>query len=103
MCIWQEYFLSRRVLIPIFLVHVGCILGNPVGKSDEKIFIPERTQMEIKTVEAISKTPRKLALKLLGLLFTKDELKEGLCTPCKGRKLLNQEYIEGIRCKSIVW
>ena len=55
--------------------------------------------MEIKTIEATSKTSRKLALKLLGLLFTKEELKEGLCTPCKGHTLLNQEYIEGIRCK----
>jgi len=85
----------------VFLVHVGCILGNPYGKPDEKVLIPGRTQLEIKTIEATSKSPRKLALKLLGLLFTKNEMKEGLCTPCKGRKLLNQEYIEGIICTSV--
>ena len=34
---------SRRVLI---LVHVGCIFWNPVGKPDERVFIPGRTQME---------------------------------------------------------
>ena len=89
--------LLGRIFIIIFLVHVGCILGNYYGKPDEKVLIPGKTQMEIKTIEATSKTSRKLALKLLGLLFTKEELKEGLCTPCKGRTLLNQEYIEGIR------
>jgi len=84
-----------------FLVHVGCILGNPYGKPDERVLIPGRTQLEIKIIEASTKSPSKFALKLLGLLFTKDEMKEGLCTPCKGQKLLNQEYIEGIRRTSV--
>ena len=64
----------------VFLVPVGCILGNPYGKPDEKVLIPGRTQLEIKNIEGTSKSPRKLALKLLGLLFTKDEMKE-VCAP----------------------
>ena len=50
--------------------------------------IPGKAQMEIKIIEGTSKTPQKLALKLLGLLFTKEELKVGSCTPCKGHTVL---------------
>jgi len=58
--------------------------------------------IEIRACEARSKYARKLALKLLSLFFTKEQLAEGLCTPMKGKNLLNPEIIEGIRYKSLI-
>ena len=45
----------------VFLVPVGCILGNPYGKPDEKVLIPGRTQLEIKTIEGLN-VPEKCQL-----------------------------------------
>ena len=66
----------------------GCILGNYYGKPDES-----------SRKDPDGNKNYRSNLKLPELLFTNKELKEGLCTPCKGRTLLNQECIEGIRCK----
>ena len=78
-----------------------CCLGDPKGAvGEKKIVIKETTQMEVCAQEARSKIARKLALKLLGLFFMKEQMAEGSCTPLEGKKLLTPEIIEGIRHKS---
>ena len=79
-----------------------CILGDPRG---EHIVIREKTSIELLSKEAMCSTPRALALSLLSWLFTKEQLAEGICnpqpatSPAASRVLLNQEWINGIRCK----
>ena len=78
----------------------GCTLGNPYGKPDERVFLPEWSQLDVRSKEATSKTPAQLALRLLGLFFTKEEIAKGNCTEAEGRELLSPQIIEGIRCKN---
>ena len=55
--------------IALSSVENGCILGNPYVKPGEKVFIPGISQLEVRTREAISKTPQKLALRHLDVYF----------------------------------
>ena len=92
--------LSAYRLLPTHPID-GCFLGDPKEAVGEKrIFIKGTSQMQVHAQEARSKSARKLALKLLSLFFTKEEMTESLCTPLEGKKLLNPEIIEGIRHKS---
>ncbi len=65
-----------------------------------------KTQVEVSAREAVTSTPRKLALRLLALFFSPEELSNGICTPqpegssASCRNLLNQDIVDGIRCKS---
>ena len=50
--------------------------------------------------EFMAKTPQKMALNLLGIFFSKDQLKNGNCTPIASHKeILDPRIINGIRCK----
>ena len=42
-----------------------------------------------------------LALKLMDLFFTKEEMAKSNCTPAEGREILRQDIIAGIRCKFV--
>ena len=61
--------------------------------------------MEVKSRDSLAKTDQKLALALMSLLFTKQEMAQGVCTPQsseKGRPILDQTKMEAIRCKLVI-
>ncbi|KAL5515727.1 hypothetical protein EMCRGX_G000934 [Ephydatia muelleri] len=80
----------------------GFWLGDPNAhlKSGKKLWITsDREQKErFHNANFVSKTPEKLALNLLSVLFTEKEIANGNCTPTvSNRPLLNQEFVHGIR------
>lgn len=79
----------------------GCVLGDPLG---EKIVLPQPPQQEISAAVAMAKSPEKVALKRLSLLFTKTEIENGIVTKVREsskKKQLDTVKTEGIRCMSI--
>lgn len=56
-------------------------------------------QQQVKGKEVLASDETQLALKLMDLFFTKEEMARGNCTPAEGRELLRQDVIAGIRCK----
>ena len=83
-------------------VKEGCILGNPKG---EHQYVSNISQLEVTSRESIATSAQKLALSLLDLFFTQEQLANAICSPiCKGsmtseKELLDQRIINGIRCK----
>ena len=75
------------------------ILGNP--RTAEHIVIPGYSQTSVRALEALSTSPDKLALGLVDILFSKDELSSSLVTVKEDRELLDPDKIEGIRRKII--
>ena len=75
-----------------------CILGDLRG---DHIKVEGYTQRQVKGKEVLASDAAALALKLMDLFFTKDEMATSNCTPAEGRKLLRQDVIAGIRCKSV--
>ena len=53
----------------------------------------------MKAKENASTSATQLALKLMDIFFTKEELSSGNCTQAEGRELLRQDVIDGIRCE----
>ena len=45
--------------------------------------------------------PAKFVLRMLAIFFTSSELEKSNCTKAEGRELLDQEVIQGIKCKWI--
>lgn len=76
----------------------GCILGDPLGKH---IVIDNVPQWKVKAKETASSKASSLALKLMDVFFTREELAKGNCTETDGRELLRPTVIEGIRCKFV--
>ena len=66
------------------------------------MFIAEKSQLEVRAKESTAKTPEQLALRLLDVSFTKDQLSKSNCTKADGRILLPENIIEGIRCKCLL-
>ena len=59
----------------------GAIFGDPHGtKGKDKVCLPSFTQGQVQEVERKNDTPEKLAVGLLMLLFTPDELASGNCS-----------------------
>ena len=56
-------------------------------------------QWKVKAKETASSKASSLALKLVDVFFTRDEMAKGNCTETDGRELLRPNVIEGIRCK----
>ena len=56
------------------------MLGNPNGSSRQKVILPTVQQPKVTEAERLTDTAEKLALALLLLLFTHDELRQGNCT-----------------------
>ena len=67
------------------------------------------SQAEVTSRENWTLSAQKLALSLLSLLFTQEELATGICTPqgggtaSKDRVLLDQTKIDGIKCKFLCY
>ena len=74
----------------------SCILGDPRG---EHIKIDGFTQRQVKGKEVLASNASSLALKLMDLFFTKEEMARSNCTPAEGREILRQDIIAGIQCK----
>ena len=68
------------------------ILGDPNG---EHVRIDGFTQRKGK--EMLASSASSLALKLMNLFFTKEEMAKSNCTPAEGREILRQDIIAGIR------
>lgn len=58
------------------------------------------TQMQVTAKESCISDAKSLALKLMDVFFTKDEMASGNCTFVKGKNLLNLAIIDGIRSKN---
>lgn len=63
--------------------------------------MPGFSQISVTAKENASSDAASLALKLMDLFFTKQEMANGCCTEVEGRDLLRQDIIEGIRCAFI--
>ncbi len=79
----------------------GCILGDPNGPPSKNTNLSSPSQHRITSIEAVSKGASKLALKLLSILFTKEEIAAGICVRSTGGEgsLLDQTKIQGIKCE----
>lgn len=75
--------------------HASCILGDHNG---EHVRIDGFTQRQVKGKEVLASSASSLALKLMDLFFTKEEMGKSNCTPAEGREILRQDIIAGIRC-----
>lgn len=64
----------------------------------EHVRIDGFTQRQVKGKEVLASSASSLALKLMDLFFTKEEMGKSNCTPAEGREILRQDIIAGIRC-----
>ena len=80
----------------VIFAHTGCWLGNPKG---EKVWVPGGDPKKVLAAEVVSDSPAKLALALLNVFFTEQEMASSNCTPAPSRQLLNPNIISGIHCK----
>ena len=71
-------------------------MGNPNG---EKVWVPEGDAKKVLAAEVVSDTAAKLALALLSVFFTDQEMARSNCTPAPSRQLLNPNIISGIHSK----
>ena len=80
------------------IILAGVLLGDPYG---DNIFVehPTITRNDVRALEALSKGDQKLALAMVDLFFSKDVQAASLVTRKEDRNLLDQNIIEGIRCK----
>ena len=80
-------------------IHTGVLLGNPQGKTN--IWIPNIKMEQLLNVERCSSTAEKLAVGLLLLLYTREELRSGNCSkPIRSDiQQLDPERLWGIKCK----
>ena len=84
------------------LLSTDAILGHPSGGERQRVELKGVHQSEVQAVERrSSETPERLALGLLLLLFTSEELSTGNCTKPvrKDIKQLDAERLWAIRCK----
>ena len=72
----------------------ACILGDPTG---DHVVVEGNYYLDVKAKESACSTAANLALKLMDVFFTKEEIAQGSCTEVKGVPLLNPEIIDGIR------
>eukprot|EP00731_Ephydatia_muelleri_P033187 Em0026g7a len=70
----------------------------PSSEGGEYVGIDGILQGRVIACEFMAKTPEKMALNLIGLFFTKDQLRKGNCTPTISHKeILDHSIINGIR------
>ena len=86
--------------------HLEVICGNPNSR-DNKIILKVPSEaakaLYLQINNCPPKDPAKFALRLLSVFFTDEELAESNCTDAKGRKLLDQSILWGIKCKYIIF
>jgi len=83
------------------VVETECILGNPRGGPNEMVVVKGNSFL-VKAKEAACSNASSLALKLMDVFFTREELSSGCCTEAKGKALLDPEVIDGIRSEFLV-
>ena len=76
-------------------------MGDVKGSVRQKVVLPGVHQAKILEAERLTDTPEKLALALLLLLFTQDELGQGNCTKPTRPDIqqLDSERLWAIKCK----
>ena len=81
--------------------YTGAVLGNVKGSVRQKVVLPGVPQAKILEAERLTDTPEKLALALLLILFTQEELSQGNCTkPMRADiQQLDSERLWAIKCK----
>ena len=63
------------------------------------MWIPKGDPNKVAMAEAVSLNPARLAVNLLSVFFTREQMAEGNCTPAPSRQMLDPTVIHGIRCK----
>lgn len=78
------------------------VCGNPTSK-DNQVLVKLPSEAAKALYAQINncppKDPAKFALRLLSVFFSDDELAESNCTEAKGRTLLDQSILWGIKCE----
>ena len=77
----------------------ACILGDPRG---DHVKVEGFTQRQVKGKEVLASDETTLALKLMDLFFSREDMARSNCTPAEGRELLRQDIIAGIRSMYIL-
>lgn len=93
---------SYSTNLPLWFYH---LLGTYLGytkKSKYRVWVPNLTEVQLRIIESEASDPETLAMKLFQYIF-KSELEtkadDVCCTKSDGKRLLNQDYLRGIRCK----
>ena len=94
----KDCFMLYSLFILHFFHAASCILGDPTG---EHVKIEGFTQRQVKGKEVLASSASSLALKLMDLFFTKEDMAKSNCTPAEGREILRQDIIAGIRWKNM--
>ena len=87
-------------IVCIVVPFIGAILGNPMQRSPGSfVVLDDISNDAILHAEAISTSAQKLAINLLSVLFTQEEISTGNCTKPNREdiKVLNPLKIQGIR------
>ena len=87
-----------------FPLAAGAVFGNPKGNVRQKVVLHNFTQAQVLNTERKTSTQEQLAVSLLQLLFTTEELSKGNCTkPVREDILqLDSERLWAIKCKFCV-
>ena len=92
---------SYSTNLPLWFYH---LLGTYLGytkKSKYRVWVPNLTEVQLRIIESEASDPETLAMKLFQYIF-KSELEtkadDVCCTKSDGKRLLNQDYLRGIRC-----
>ena len=90
LCVWQQHF----------IVSVGCYLGYP-QKEKYKVWIDNLSQQRLEEAEKSATDYISLGKLLMQIIFSKEleEAERWCCTKSKGRKILDQDKLRGIRGK----
>ena len=83
-------------------VEHGCYIGF---KPNFTVWVPISSQ-KLQEIELAAEDETDLARKLFIIIFKEDlerRPNEICCTEAEGKELLNQQYLQGIRCKFIVY
>ena len=82
---------------------MGDIHSRPL--ENKKMWIPLASKSDVQKFHSVNQNlppaAHKYALKLMDVFFTKEELKTGNCTVAEGRTLLNQQILQGMKCKPV--
>ena len=93
------------IIYTYYIDHLEVICGNPNSRDDKiSLKVPSEAAkaLYLQISNCPPKDPAKFALRLLSVFFTDEELAESNCTDAKGRKLLDQSILWGIKCKCMM-
>ena len=81
----------------------GCYIGF---KPNFTVWVPSITSQKLQEMELAAEDEADLARKLFIAIFKEDlesRPNDVCCTEADGKELLNQQYLQGIRCKFTVY